>query len=149
MRKKLIGLTLVLAIIMSLIYAIPTTSYAATSGTCGDNLTWTLEDGKLTISGYGDMTDWDSPFFTPWHEYKPYIYSVEILDGVTSIGSYSFIGYGNLTNIIIPGSVTSIGFRAFEQCHAMNGVYITDISAWCNIDFRSSYVSNPLSFANK
>ena len=35
------------------------TAYADTSGTCGDNLTWTLdEEGLLTISGQGDMTDY-------------------------------------------------------------------------------------------
>ncbi len=33
---------------------------SATSGTCGDNLTWTLEDGVLTISGTGDMKDYQS-----------------------------------------------------------------------------------------
>ena len=28
------------------------------SGTCGDNLTWKLESGVLTISGTGGMWDW-------------------------------------------------------------------------------------------
>ncbi len=36
-------------------------SEAATSGTCGENLTWELSgDGKtLTISGSGEMEDYD------------------------------------------------------------------------------------------
>ncbi|MBQ7301205.1 MAG: hypothetical protein IJW77_15370, partial [Clostridia bacterium] len=36
------------------------------SGTCGENLTWTLVDGVLTISGTGDMYDYDS---THWDYY--------------------------------------------------------------------------------
>lgn len=42
--------------------------FADYSGTCGDNLTWTLTtiDGELTISGTGEMTNYeyqDSPFY--------------------------------------------------------------------------------------
>ena len=35
----------------------PLADDAPTSGTCGENLTWTLENGILTISGSGPMTD--------------------------------------------------------------------------------------------
>lgn len=35
--------------------AVLTASAAETSGTCGDNLTWELENGTLTISGTGEM----------------------------------------------------------------------------------------------
>ena len=36
---------------------------AASSGTCGENLTWKLDDeGTLTISGTGDMTNYSFGF---------------------------------------------------------------------------------------
>ena len=38
---------------------------ATGSGTCGDNLTWTLENGVLTISGTGEMWDFISSFGYP------------------------------------------------------------------------------------
>ena len=38
----------------------------AESGTCGDNLTWNLTEGVLTISGTGAMTDYDNSSFAPW-----------------------------------------------------------------------------------
>ncbi|MCD7786133.1 MAG: hypothetical protein LUG87_00420, partial [Oscillospiraceae bacterium] len=49
-----------------------TTALAAntTSGTCGDNATWTLEDGILTISGTGDMADYSSNFDIPWYSQR-------------------------------------------------------------------------------
>ncbi len=37
----------------------PAEETPAASGTCGENLTWTLDSaGSLTISGAGDMTDY-------------------------------------------------------------------------------------------
>ncbi len=83
-------------------------------GTCGDNLTWTLDNsGKLTISGTGAMYDYaydyeSNSFTSPWAKYRSMIRSVEIGSGVTSIGSYAFVDT-NITSLTIPGSVTAIG----------------------------------------
>lgn len=44
----------------------------------------------------------------------------------------------------IGNSVTYIGEFAFSECVALNSVHITDIAAWCNINFGS----NPLSYAH-
>ena len=85
-----------------------------TSGTCGNGLTWTLENGTLTISKTGDgdgkMSNWSS---SPWDSS---INSVVIGDGVTSIGSNAFAGCVSLTSINIPSSVTNIGEYAFAVC---------------------------------
>lgn len=84
------------------------------SGTCGNNLTWTLDSsGKLTISGTGDMSDYTHDFennirTSPWADYRSMIRSIEIGSGVTSIGSCAFEDT-NITSLTIPGSVTAIG----------------------------------------
>ena len=45
------------------------------SGTCGENLTWTLtNDGVLTISGTGPMEDFVNEVTYPGYSYKTYIY---------------------------------------------------------------------------
>ena len=67
-----------------------------------------------------------------------------IPDGVTEIKDYAFSGFSSLTSVTIPSSVTSIENYAFRDCFNLKDVYISDLSAWCNIDF----VSNPLSNAN-
>ncbi|MBR4393014.1 MAG: hypothetical protein IKT07_03215, partial [Oscillospiraceae bacterium] len=60
--------------------------FLASSGACGDNLTWTLNDnGKLTISGTGDM-DGGGPDSYPWAENSEGIKTIVISSGVTSIG---------------------------------------------------------------
>ena len=66
--------------------------------------------------------------------------SVTIPAGVTSIGEYAFSGCTSLADIVIPDSVTSIGGHAFARCSNLKRVNISDIAAWCNIDFLPSYV---------
>ncbi len=73
--------------------------------------------------------------------------SITIPDSVESIGEYAFRGCTSLTSITIPDSVTSIGNYAFEDCTSLNAVYITDIGAWCDIDFVGTN-SNPLYYAD-
>lgn len=71
--------------------------------------------------------------------------SISIPDGVTSIGRYAFDYCSSLTSITIPGSVTSIDDWAFANCSSLNAVYISDLAAWCNIDFGVD--CNPLTYA--
>ena len=98
---------------------------AAESGTCGENLTWTLDDeGTLTISGTGDMENYSShssPFY-----YRGAIKAVIIEDGVTSIGDYAFEYCSNLASITIPDSVTCIGNYAFYYCYNLESINIPD-----------------------
>ena len=52
--------------------------------------------------------------------------SIEIPEGVTSIGSYAFYNYDSLTSITIPDSVTSIGDYAFYNCSNLTSITIPD-----------------------
>ena len=102
-------------------------AYAASSGTCGANLTWTLNDsGTLTISGTGDMTNYSSSSSVPWHSSSSSIKTVVIGSGVTSIGDDAFSYCSSLTSITIPDSVTSIGERAFSCCSSLTSITIPD-----------------------
>ena len=69
--------------------------------------------------------------------------SVTIPNSVTSIGSNAFWSCYGMTSVTIGNSVTSIENGAFEGCSSLTSVHISDIAAWCNIDF-ADYYSNPL-----
>ena len=110
-------------------------------GECGENATWTLnmKTGKLTISGTGDMWDYEFDYIektvtTPWYSYKDDITSVEIENGITSIGNYAFYECTGIPSITIPDSVTSIGFRTFFDCKSLTSITIPDSVTSIGID---------------
>jgi len=106
--------------------ATPAAPPVPTSGTCGENLTWRFEDGVLTISGTGAMTDYSSSQGPQLSWAAAKIKSVVIESGVTSIGDFAFAGQIGLTSITIPDSVTSIGDYAFHYCMSLTSVKIPD-----------------------
>ncbi len=79
-----------------------------------------------------------------------------IPNGITSIQNQAFYGCERLESITIPDSITDIGCRAFGECYNLKKVNITNLSAWCNINFEyNSYFfdfesekekSNPLCY---
>ena len=98
------------------------------SGKCGGRLTWTLKDGVLTISGTGDMWDFnlspsqeDSP---PWFGHFYDIREVRIEPGVLSIGRNAFYDLLSLEKITIPSTVTSIGSGGFVDCRSLKEITI-------------------------
>ena len=70
--------------------------------------------------------------------------SVTIGNSVVTIGERAFSDCSGLTSVTIPNSVTSIGSSAFYNCSSLTSVHITDLAAWCNIDFQN----NPLLYAH-
>ena len=97
----------------------------ATSGKCGDNVSWTLKNGVLTISGKGEMYDYSyggNSRTNPFRE-RTDIKSVVIKRGVTSISNFAFDMQG-FTSVTIPSSVKSIGIRAFYACQNLKSVNI-------------------------
>ena len=71
------------------------------------------------------------------------ITSVVIPDSVTTIDYEAFRNCSSLTSVTILASVTSIGSSAFSDCSGLESVYISDLAAWCNIEFEA-YSANPL-----
>ena len=81
-------------------------------------------DGTLTISGNGEMKDWEKSYVVAWDSNRENIKNVIINNGVTSIGNYTFSDCRSLTNITIPNSVTSIGVDAFYYCTSLTNITI-------------------------
>ena len=70
-----------------------------------------------------------------------------IPNSVTSIDAYAFQGCSSLTSVTFPNSVTSIGYYAFYDCDGLKEVHISDLAAWCKVNFEND-ASNPLECAH-
>ena len=147
LKKRLLSILLTAVLLLCAVplgLGLVDTAYAAetvSSGTCGDNVTWRLsDDGTLTISGKGDMADYNSGT-APWYSVRSQIKSVVIERGVTSIGNDAFYGCDALTGVTIPGSVTRIEDYAFSDCSSLTSVTIpnsvTYIGYWAFSDCDS------------
>ncbi len=67
-------------------------------------------------------------------------------EGVQTIPAYTFYDGRFKGDLRIPASVKSIGESAFGYVPSFTGIYITDLVAWCKIEFADS-MANPLSEA--
>ena len=92
-------------------------------GFCDKDLTWTLENFTLTISGKGRMMNY-LLVEAPWHSYPNTIKNLVIECGVTSIGNSAFKGCKRLRSVTIPDGVTSIGDSAFKGCEDLTEITI-------------------------
>ena len=88
MKKRILSVLLVLCLVFTLL-PVGATAAEATSGTCGSNLKWKLEDGTLTVSGTGAMYNYGdgSGRTVPWSSQKDSIEKVVIGSGVRGSGN--------------------------------------------------------------
>ena len=122
MKHKLF--TLLLAMIASV-----GTMFAETySGSCGEDLTWSLntEDSVLIIRGTGAMADFQNATQCPWNGYSSLIQSVIMNDNVTTVSNYAFAFCSNLKNVSLNKTLTTIGEHAFFSCPLLESVVIPD-----------------------
>jgi len=109
---------------------------ASASGTWGDNLSWSLSEGTLTITGSGAMQAAGSNSGYPWYPYGSYITTVILDNNITTIPAYAFAGASQLNTYAgvttfkrrtgtegnytytegLPTSLTAIGDNAFAYC---------------------------------
>lgn len=159
MRAKLrhIGRICTLLLVMSMIMtgiplAFSRTAEASTVYQLGENVTGVLDGGVLTITGTGAMYDYSndyeaidkSPF--AWNPFvtsiiigegvtsigrsafkaNNYLRSVTMSNSVLSIGDYAFLGCGQLTEVNMSENITTIGTRVFEQCSFLANIYLPE-----------------------
>ncbi|MBE6650348.1 MAG: leucine-rich repeat domain-containing protein [Ruminococcaceae bacterium] len=94
-------------------------------------LTWSVNAaaGTLTISGNGMMDNYTLETMAPWYAYRNSITTVNVSEGVTSVGAYAFYGLTKVTAITLPATVESVDYAAFENCSALSNLTIANTSA--------------------
>ena len=119
MNKKFFGVLLALCLTLALLTCAAAAADVTSSGSCGENVTWTLDsDGLLTIRGTGAITS------HPWTPSE--VRAAVIESGVTRIGDYAFSDCADMTSITLPDTLTGIGFCAFEYCLSLESISLPD-----------------------
>ena len=107
--------TLCLTLALCLVPALAADGQSPTTGSCGDNATWSYdtESETLTISGTGE--------FEPINEETAKrAQNVVIEDGITAVPPRAFINYRYVTQVTLPDSITKVGENAFSSCKFTN-----------------------------
>jgi len=103
--KKIIGIIVALSIVLC--------SFAAFANEPYDAISWSVENGILTVKGTGAMDDYKNETEAPWYDHRSEIKEIIVEDGITHIGNMAFYGLKNVSEVKIAKSVESVGIYAF------------------------------------
>ena len=97
-------------------------------GICGDNVRWILNTatGELTITGEGSISHYSPTQFPMWLSMNDRITSVIVEEGVTELGTYTFVYCSKLTSVTLPNSLTTVGEGAFSGCQSLTEVILPE-----------------------
>ncbi|MDE6341950.1 MAG: leucine-rich repeat domain-containing protein [Muribaculaceae bacterium] len=112
---------------------------------------FTDEDGNSTAC-VEKLSDYFISTGVPQYAGDVVIPSSIIYSGVTytvdEIGYSAFQDCPGLTSITIPPTIKEINSSAFRNDTNLKAVYISDLKAWCEIQFGRSSYTNPLEYAH-
>ncbi|MBO7311173.1 MAG: leucine-rich repeat protein, partial [Clostridia bacterium] len=84
------------------------------------------DDKVLKIEGTGAIPDFDAPENVDWYAVRHSVESIEISEGITSIGDHAFYYCPALEDIEIPATVTSLGDLSFAFCSSLVNIDLPD-----------------------
>lgn len=133
LRRRITSFCLACAVVLSVLILPAPAAKASVldSGSCGENVTWTLyDDDVVRISGEGPMYDYSSSSAKssdlPWWKYYR-TFTIIFEDGVTHIGSWIMAGNTFNHKVVIEGnSLRSIGKAAFKGCRLADSVILPE-----------------------
>ena len=128
LEKKGFLQSIACALVLLLAIVLCAHALAEQTGTCGENLTWTLDgNGTLTISGTGQMTEYPSGY-SPFSDSScsGILRKIIIEEGVASISPSAFSWCYLVTGVSLPDSLTQIGDYAFSSCYSLEEVALPD-----------------------
>lgn len=103
------------------------------AGDSGETKTYTLtgtitaqlSQGVMTITGSGEMPDYEDDTQQPWYSEERNIKKLVISDGITKVGSASFWCCA-IEEISFPETLTVIGRNAFYSCYRLKTINLPE-----------------------
>lgn len=90
--------------------------YGDRSNLAGDNATWEYDrdTNTLKILGEGEMYNYLYNSDAPWRIYSKTVKNIEIAEGITTVGDWSFNDFTEISEVNLPTSIVTIGKGAFK-----------------------------------
>lgn len=133
--KRLLSVLLTVILLVSMF----SVAVFAESDTCGDGITWTVQNGVLTISGNGDMSKFErngdnDTTNAPWWNLRDYIVEIVLEEGIKKIDNYAFYRCTKVGKVTLPQSLERIEARVFKGCSALESVVIPKNVAYLGLE---------------
>ncbi|MBQ7005055.1 MAG: leucine-rich repeat domain-containing protein [Clostridia bacterium] len=127
--KRILSVLLAVLMVISVISLSAGATEIVANGTCGENLVWTLDsEGTLTITGTGDMEEFDHISHVPWSHEKDTVKKVIINSGVTSITNNALEGMNELKYVSISETVAEMDTfnsrNPFKDCDKLEEIFV-------------------------
>ena len=112
---------------------------------------WSVdENGTLTITDCFALTDYSA---YPWYEKRSQIKKVVFEEGVSCVGYRAFFNewnnyYPNLTEVVLPSTIESIGEQAFYNCYNVEGFEFSSLTNLAYIGNSAFYNCDKLTAAD-
>lgn len=90
---------------------------------CGGRVIWAIRDGVLCLAGEGSTWDFSETGAPTWYYDRFGIEKVVIEEGVQSVGSFLFYCLPNVTDVILPSTVKTIGQNVFRPGNAPERIF--------------------------
>lgn len=118
---------------------------ADTTGVLVNDAKWALNfyTRTLSITGKGEMPNFDDKIIAPWKRYSFLIDSVCIGESITYIGNCAFAGFARLQSLTIPKGVVAVGYKIAEGSD-LRSVYINASLQDANASIASGVISSPI-----
>lgn len=114
----LIALCLSVTAMGTAVFATEPTTVTRAPNECGEGITWEFDNGVLTITGDGEMDDFEEGA-APWESHKEDITEVVIEGKLTYIGAFAFKNYDALETVDFGTDLYEIGTEAFRGCDSL------------------------------
>lgn len=125
--KRFISLILSFVMLSSITTGLDFSAYAlTTSGSCGASANYSIDGTVLTVSGTGEMADYNRASDRPWVDFTDTITSVVVEEGIVSIGYNAFLSFSVLTDVSLPSTLKYIDERAFAGCGILESVTLPE-----------------------
>lgn len=137
MKKKWLGLLLLMLLLCLFTGAQAAVVASGECGAQGNNVVWSLDDqGVLTLSGTGATIDFYENYYdgfyienwssevseSPWFDYSGQIRSIVVEEGITYVGHHAFVSCANLTSVQLPQTLSKTGVFLFAHCTALEEI---------------------------